>query len=556
MKDMPPALKAHIRQGVTTLCTCIDIQRRDGKSFRFTDHDQALNVGSAAYVPYSSFARSSISTSADLEVDQMEIRGILNSKYIARDDVSSGLFDFAEVRVFIVNWMNPDAGTTTLRVGWLGEVTMNEDSTFAAELRGLSQVYTYRIGEAYSPECRADLGDQRCRVAISAERWRSGTAYRRGDTVLGVISAAYNYVNLNLVNPSFDDDAATLPDPVRDIPGWTTYGDPRGRWTVRQSDFFGLGGKDSYAAFGTDDGWKGGPTDPSVGNHTVADVGMYQIVDIVRQGAPVEEIDTGLCRLYATLWLACVNHEEAGARFRVYALDAQQRQIGAAAVYDTGLKRTTPDRWFQEIVKDALIPANTRFLKFDLFAHKRAWYNEGVAFDTLTAAINLPNGTFGNAAQFGDVAFQCTGAGVSGSTEPAWSSLLGQTYLDGSVAWQAVRAWKKPGEVSASTGGGRGILPKQLTEADGFYDGGLLTWETGLNAGRAQEIKTWRSNVLTLFQRPIHPPVSGDRFVVHPGCDKTRSTCKTKFANILNFRGEPDVPGQDKYYQTPNAPAV
>jgi hypothetical protein len=43
--------------------------------------------------------------------------------------------------------------------------------------------------------------------------------------------------------------------------------------------------------------------------------------------------------------------------------------------------------------------------------------------------------------------------------------------------------------------------------------------------------------------------------VLFPGCDKTRATCVAKFSNILNFRGEPDVPGQDKYYTGPNAPA-
>lgn len=553
MKDLSASLKAHIRQGVTTICTCMDIQRRDGKSFRFTDHDQPLQVGSALYVPYSSFARTSITTSVDLEVDQMEIRGILNSNYIARDDVSGGLFDFAEVRVFVVNWMEPDSGSTTLRTGWLGEVTMNEDSTFTAELRGLTQVYAYRIGEAYAPECRADLGDRRCRVAIDPNMWRASSPYRRGDTVRGIINVATGYQNLSIANPSFDDDAGFTPNTVRDIEGWTTYGEPNARWTLRQTAFFGLGGKDSFAAFGTDTGWDD-PDDDGDG-HTVADVGMTQTIDLDQQGSDLDQIDTGLCRLYSTLWYACVNSKEAGARYRVYALDANRQQIGGNAFYDTGLKKTAEDRWFQEIVKDVLIPAGTRFLTFDLFAHKRSRYSEGAAFDTITAAINFPNGTLGSADQFGDVAFQCIAAGVTGPTEPAWSNLLGSTVTDGGVTWKAIVSYKKITSVEAATNGGRTIVPVSVGAADGFYDGGLLVWETGKNAGRAQEIKTWKSGTLSLFQRPFHIPVAGDRFVIHPGCDKTRATCKVKFNNVLNFRGEPDVPGQDRFYQTPNAPA-
>lgn len=551
MKDLTASLKAHLRQGVTTICTCMEVRRKDGKSYRFTDHDEPVVTGATEYVPYSSFARSSISTGADLEVDQMEIRGILNSKYIARDDVAAGLFDFAEVRVFVLNYEKPDEGAVTLRLGWLGEVTMNEDSTFTAELRGLSQVYTYRIGEAYQPECRADLGDRRCRIALNPRDWTAGTSYRKGDVVLGVINAADGYDNLNFVNPSFDQDAATLPNLVRDLPGWTTYGDPNGRWTLRQTMFFGLAGKESYAAFGTDNGVDGGS--PA---HSVPDLGMYQVLDLDAQGADLAQIDGGLCRLYSTLWYACVNGREAGTRYRIFALDAAGNQIGAAALYDTGLRQTAEDRWFQEVIRDVLLPSGTRFIKFDLFAHKRYRYTEGAAFDTITAAINYPNGTLGGADQYGDVAFQAANSGVSGLTTPAWSNLIGDTVVDGAITWNAVKSWKQIATVNATGNGGRTIIPVGVDDSPGYYDGGLLVWETGLNAGRSQEIKSWSDGSLYLFQRPFNLPQVGDRFVLHPGCDKTRATCSEKFSNVINFRGEPDVPGQDKYYQTPNAPSM
>lgn len=551
MKSLTPAFAAHIRQGVTTLCTCMEIRRRDGKSFRFTDHDEPVVFNAATYVPYSSFARTSITTGVDLEVDQMEVRGILNSKYVARDDVAGGLFDFAEVRVVVVNWSAPDDGNATLRVGWLGEVTMNEDSTFTAELRGLSQVFTYRIGEAYSPECRADLGDTRCKIAIDPQRWRPGSTYRKGEVALGITAPPSNFVNLNFANGSFDQDAATLPDRIRDLPGWTTYGAANGRWTLHQSIFFGLAGHDSYAAFGTDLGIDNDPQQP----HDVPDIGMYQDIDLDAEGVDLYLIDTGLSRVYSTLWYACANGREAGTRFRIYALDVNHVQIGASALYDTGLRQTSEDRWFQEIVKDVLIPAGARFLRFDLFAHKRSSYTEGGAFDTITATINYPAGTFGSHAQFGGIAFQATTDGTTGLTEPTWDVVLGDTTVDGTVTWKAVKAFAVEGTVNSTADSGRTVHPTGLTEADGYYDGGLLTFETGLNAGRTFEIKQWIGGNLKLFSRPFHLPQPGDRFIAHPGCDKTRATCKDKFNNVLNMRAEPDVPGQDKYYASPNAPA-
>jgi uncharacterized phage protein (TIGR02218 family) len=417
VKDLTPALAAHLKQGVTTLCTCLEIRRRDGKSYTFTDHDMVVTMANVAYVPYSSFARTSISTSLDLEVDQMEVKGILNSKHVARDDVAAGLFDFAEVRVSVVNYEAPDSGVAVLRVGWLGEVTMNEDGTFNAELRGLSQVFTYRIGESYSPECRADLGDRRCKIALSPTRWAPNTPYATGDVVLGLIGAGIGYANLSFVNGGFDQDAASLPALVRDIEGWTTYGDTRGRWTIKQDPFFGTSGHDSYAAFGTDDGINFAPE-----QHTVADIGMYQDIDLAAQGVDHYALDTGLCRIYSTVWMACVNGSEAGVRYRIFALDEAGVQIGSAALYDTGLQKTAEDRWFQSIVKDVLLPPGTRKLRFDLFAHKRPRFTEGGAFDSITAAINYPGGTLGSADQFGDVAFQAQTPGTSGGAEPAWTT--------------------------------------------------------------------------------------------------------------------------------------
>jgi uncharacterized phage protein (TIGR02218 family) len=37
----------------------------------------------------------------------------------------------------------------------------------------------------------------------------------------------------------------------------------------------------------------------------------------------------------------------------------------------------------------------------------------------------------------------------------------------------------------------------------------------------------------------------GDRVRISAGCDKRMETCRLKFANLLNFRGFPDIPGDD-----------
>ena len=41
------------------------------------------------------------------------------------------------------------------------------------------------------------------------------------------------------------------------------------------------------------------------------------------------------------------------------------------------------------------------------------------------------------------------------------------------------------------------------------------------------------------------------RFQLVAGCDKTPETCHARFGNIVNFRGEPHIPGNDKVFSYP-----
>jgi len=85
--------------------------------------------------------------------------------------------------------------------------------------------------------------------------------------------------------------------------------------------------------------------------------------------------------------------------------------------------------------------------------------------------------------------------------------------------------------------------------ADQWFAGGKLSWTSGANAGRAIEVK--RHGVvgtrvsLELWQRMSEAIAIGDSFIVSAGCDKQFGTCKAKFANTLNFRGFPYMPGND-----------
>jgi uncharacterized phage protein (TIGR02218 family) len=91
--------------------------------------------------------------------------------------------------------------------------------------------------------------------------------------------------------------------------------------------------------------------------------------------------------------------------------------------------------------------------------------------------------------------------------------------------------------------------------ADGWFSAGRLLWSGGANAGLAIEIKEHRLVAgharLTLWQAMAEPLAAGDTFAVTAGCDKTFATCRARFANTDNFRGFPQIPGNDFLLSSP-----
>lgn len=100
----------------------------------------------------------------------------------------------------------------------------------------------------------------------------------------------------------------------------------------------------------------------------------------------------------------------------------------------------------------------------------------------------------------------------------------------------------------------RSFTASGVSAPDGYFAGGLVTFTSGANAGKQIECKTWAaSGAVELFIAAPFPLAVGDGFTIYPGCDKRLATCRDKFGNVPNFRGEPYVPTQDKIARIPDA---
>lgn len=95
--------------------------------------------------------------------------------------------------------------------------------------------------------------------------------------------------------------------------------------------------------------------------------------------------------------------------------------------------------------------------------------------------------------------------------------------------------------------------------SEGIFTGGKLTWTSGASDGLSVEIKDHRIASgharLSLWQAMPEAIADGDSFVVSAGCDKRFATCRDRFANAVNFRGFPHIPGNDFVIASPDAGA-
>jgi uncharacterized phage protein (TIGR02218 family) len=85
------------------------------------------------------------------------------------------------------------------------------------------------------------------------------------------------------------------------------------------------------------------------------------------------------------------------------------------------------------------------------------------------------------------------------------------------------------------------------------YGFGRLRWLGGPNSGLENRVLRSDGPLLILDEPPAFEPVTGDLIQLSEGCDGTLATCAGRFGNVLNFRGEPHLPGIDLLTRYPGA---
>ncbi len=240
-------------------------------------------------------------------------------------------------------------------------------------------------------------------------------------------------------------------------------------------------------------------------------------------------------------------------RLRVELLD----DVGAvlATPLDTGNEAMT-GVWTLRQIADAPVPAGARQLRVIFNGTRVSGTVCNAALDGISGYFTDTTTGVSTVAIYENRVYRCVVAGTTAPAQPVYDTTVGQQTTDGSAVFEAVEAWSRSGAVVGVAD--RALFTAAIDEpraSDGWFAGGVLTWESGANAGRSIEVKAWTQTAgqIELFLPMGYAIGVGDLFRIHPGCDKRLDTCIARFANVLNFRGEPYVPGQDAMMSYPDA---
>ena len=82
---------------------------------------------------------------------------------------------------------------------------------------------------------------------------------------------------------------------------------------------------------------------------------------------------------------------------------------------------------------------------------------------------------------------------------------------------------------------------------------GRLRYLSGANCGVTSVVLAVSGDVIRVREMPRAEVLPGCIVELREGCDKRFQTCVSRFANAVNFRGEPHLPGNDLLTRYPGA---
>ena len=190
-------------RALTTSAYLWRLERGDGIAIGFTSHDRDLVIDAFRYRSAPGMVPTSIALSDSLEIDNVEIAGVMTSSAIAEADLMAGRWDGAILYISLTDWEQPDVEPSALICGEFGEVVKSGER-FTVEMLGAASFLNEPIAPLTSPTCRAEFGDRQCKLSLHRHQ-REGRVISVEEDVVGVdvvagVAADYRFGSLRFLD--------------------------------------------------------------------------------------------------------------------------------------------------------------------------------------------------------------------------------------------------------------------------------------------------------------------------------------------------------------------
>ena len=614
-KTVPAGLAAHLPLDCTTLSTGWKIVRADGIIVRVTTNvadvtedfafPSPFAEGTQTYQAAEAVSRTNLVSTADMDIDNVEIAGIFDGFEFDNEELRRGLFNGAEVFIFAFNYEETGDGAIRMFRGFFGDARVSDQGYFFIELRNIMEVFRRKIGEIYSKDCRADLGDKRCRIPIS-----TGV-----DTFFQDVAPLTDYTVGQFLRVPTAPDPTSCSQIIMNFEGVDGAISGVGFNNIgREADPFVIAGN---AQIDTAETPAGGTSTSSLLLDGTGDYVGFQDTPDFHIGSNAATI-SGSFRLNATgIEQVIASQYSFSSNNRAWQLKVTAANVlrgftfqSDGSTIDVDLVGTTPlttgVNYHAAFVKktngdwvlflDGAIEAGpatpvstlrdvTVQLRLGATANTVGLLNGWIdSFEFLNgiarweSAFTPPTGNIVLplllSDEFGDRIYKVTVAGTSDVCIETPDETIGNTHTQGTATLTAEEAWTRAVVVSAVDGSSprRDFTVTELTPnsggvtdgrdffADDSMNGGAAFWDTGNNIGEGMEIRDFVADDgvtitqdIELFRDLPRDIQVGDKVRIFRGCDKLRNTCITIFDNAENSVAEWYVPGMDELGKYPDA---
>jgi hypothetical protein len=173
MRQVPETMASALDAGAAKLCHVWRLTRTDGAVLGFTDHDCDLNFMGVVCRAQTGLTQGAASGDLGMDSpDNLAVAGLISDAALAAADIEAGLYDEAELRVFVVDWTDPSQ-FVELDGGYLARLEVaggldDAEGAFVAHVEGVAARLERGIGRCFGFLCDAALGDARCGLNLSA----------------------------------------------------------------------------------------------------------------------------------------------------------------------------------------------------------------------------------------------------------------------------------------------------------------------------------------------------------------------------------------------------